>query len=421
MKYLFCLLLLIVQAPLFLHAQSNYKPGYVVNSKNDTLKGFIDYREWIKNPKEVNFKQAPGATVQRFSPANANGFAITNAEYYEKFIVKVSTSEIETEKLSLNIDTAFVTDTVFLKNLVNGKKVSLYVLTTDLKSSFYVMDKSMREIDYLKQYQFYDTEHQTISNVNIYTNQLLRLAYRYQPDNKRLPARILGTSYLEGPLKAVAIAINGGKTTQQAVHSSSGIRFFAGAGINRSKLQFNGHTDLAPFRDGTHDNHVSPVLAAGIDFLANKFTEKIVFRFELQATTGSYQFSETSSGVYDTKSSLAIKQYMFSGIPQIMYNFYNADKLKAFIDIGLSMNVYKYDNYNYFIARTYGSTTSVDKQNLYPNFEDFTFSVPVKAGVQINKRVELYGTYRLPTSVTRYTLFSADQSSFQAGVNYIFR
>ncbi|MEN0052906.1 MAG: hypothetical protein AAGC65_04520 [Mucilaginibacter sp.] len=421
MKYLFYLVILLSQAPLFSHAQSNYKPGYVVNSKNDTLKGFIDYREWNKNPKEVNFKQNLAASPQKFTPVNANAFAITDAEYYEKFIVKISTSEIQPDKLSLAPDTAYVTDTVFLKNLVNGKTISLYEFTNSQKSSFYILDKLTRQINYLKQYLFYADDQQSVSNLNIYNNQLTRLAYEYQPGNKKLLSHTRVASYSESSLKAVAIELNGGNATQQAVHSSSGIRFFAGAGIRYSKLQFNSPTGAGPFSNGMHDSYTSPVLTAGVDFLANKYTEKIAFRFEFQAAAGSYQFSENYTNVYDTQNSLAIKQFHLSAIPQIIYNFYNADKLKVFIDLGAAMNVFKYNNYDFVISRTFGGTTSVDRQNKYPDLENFTVSFPIKGGVRINKCLELYGAYYLPASVTRYSFFSAAQSSIQVGANYIFR
>jgi len=420
MKYLFCLVLLMSQAPLFLYAQSNYKPGYVVNSKNDTLKGFIDYREWDKNPTEINFKQTPTASLQKFTIANANAFAITDAEYYEKFIVKVSTSGVELEKLSQKLDTAYTTDTVFLKNLVNGKNVSLFALTNKIKSSYYILDKHVPGINYLKQYLYFDEEHQSVANANLYINQLLRLAYEYQPGDKKILASIRQAKYLASTLSGIAIALNGGNTVQQTIYSTTGIRFFAGTGIRYNKLQFNSPTGrTGPFNaNNIHDNSVSPVLTAGLDFLMNKYTEKFVFRLELTATMNHYQFSETLNGFNPSTSTLDFKTYQLSTIPQIVYNFYAANKLKAFFDIGLAMNIHKYNNYNF--STTYVNSVVIN-QNKYPAFEGFGFAIPVKAGVQINKRVELYGTYWLPSSISQNPAFAANQSSFQTGVNYIFK
>src|ERR1041384_6957193 len=46
MRHLITFLLFTIHISIF--AQSNYRPGYVVQSNGDTLKGFINYREWGK-------------------------------------------------------------------------------------------------------------------------------------------------------------------------------------------------------------------------------------------------------------------------------------------------------------------------------------------------------------------------------------
>jgi hypothetical protein len=45
--------------PLFSWAQSNYKQGRVVTLQGDTLRGYINYREWPYNPEEFAFKAQP--------------------------------------------------------------------------------------------------------------------------------------------------------------------------------------------------------------------------------------------------------------------------------------------------------------------------------------------------------------------------
>ncbi|NOW94893.1 hypothetical protein [Mucilaginibacter sp. SG564] len=424
MKQLFCLLFLLSQTTLFLQAQSNYKPGYVIDGKNDTLKGFINYREWIKNPREITFKQTQNAQPQKFTVTNANAFAITGAEYYDKFTVNISTSEVDLAKLNHTLDTAYTTDTVFLKSLVNGKNVSLYVWTDNVKPRYYLFNKQTHTIEWLKQYQYFNDERQSVAVVNSYINQLLRQAFQYLPGDTKILTRIQKASYSESDLTAIVIALNGGKATQQAIHTTSGIRFFAGAGARYSKLQFKGAASSGnPFSNGANDKTFSPVITAGLDILINKYTEKLLFRLEFAGAINRYQFAEASSGsgASSVTNALDVKLYHLAAIPQVIYNFYSTDKLKAFIDVGLAMNAYKYNNYNFATIYNFGSTTTVVNQNKYPDFQGFDFAIPIKAGIQVNKRVEIYGSYWLPSSLTKYIYYSADQSSFQAGVNYIFR
>ena len=50
------LILLLVIIPEFVFSQSNYYEGYVVKNNGDTLKGYIDYRNWEYSPVSFNFK-----------------------------------------------------------------------------------------------------------------------------------------------------------------------------------------------------------------------------------------------------------------------------------------------------------------------------------------------------------------------------
>lgn len=104
-------------------------------------------------------------------------------------------------------------------------------------------------------------------------------------------------------------------------------------------------------------------------------------------------------------------------MPQVVYNFYSTDNLKLFIDLGFSANFSAYNNYDY--VTTY-SDNSTSVRNKFPEFEHFYFSLPLKAGVLLNKHFEIYGSYSLPSSTTNYSEFSAGLSAYQAGINYMF-
>ena len=111
--------------PFFLFAQSNYKNGYIITLQGDTLKGFIDYQEWIKNPIAINFKSAlQEKTVQEFTPATIKYFAIGNMEAYERYEGKIRLNRIEINKLATGVDTSTAKRTVFLRVLAQGKNMS---------------------------------------------------------------------------------------------------------------------------------------------------------------------------------------------------------------------------------------------------------------------------------------------------------
>jgi hypothetical protein len=49
-------ILLLVALPTAIFAQTNFHQGYVVKTNGDTVKGYIDYREWGQNPLSIDFR-----------------------------------------------------------------------------------------------------------------------------------------------------------------------------------------------------------------------------------------------------------------------------------------------------------------------------------------------------------------------------
>src|SRR5690349_21598375 len=76
------------------YAQKNLKEGFVVLNNGDTLKGFIDYREWYKNPNSVLFSVANAEDMQRYKLKDITSFAVNGREMYQRYLVKVSMDRI---------------------------------------------------------------------------------------------------------------------------------------------------------------------------------------------------------------------------------------------------------------------------------------------------------------------------------------
>ncbi len=53
-KILFLLFCILVYSNVF--SQKNYLPGYIINNEKDTIKGYINYRNWNINPKKISFR-----------------------------------------------------------------------------------------------------------------------------------------------------------------------------------------------------------------------------------------------------------------------------------------------------------------------------------------------------------------------------
>lgn len=108
------------------NAQQNYLKGYVLNTLKDTVKGFINYHEWEKNPEKIKFKSSMEGKPETFRPLQILEFGVSD-EIYVTAIVHSENSPHITNELDYDSRLKLKTDTVFLQSLVRGPK-SLYYL-----------------------------------------------------------------------------------------------------------------------------------------------------------------------------------------------------------------------------------------------------------------------------------------------------
>ncbi len=64
-------------------AQKNFTKGKVITIYKDTLSGYIDYKEWIKSPDQISFKEELNLATQTYYSNQIAGFIIdSNQEIY---------------------------------------------------------------------------------------------------------------------------------------------------------------------------------------------------------------------------------------------------------------------------------------------------------------------------------------------------
>lgn len=101
--------------------------------------------------------------------------------------------------------------------------------------------------------------------------------------------------------------------------------------------------------------------------------------------------------------------------PQLIYNVYNTDVLKVYLDAGVSFNISKYSNNKY--TSSGGNQTTV---NNYYSLESGWVGFPFKAGVLLNKRLEIFAMYMPQAAYTKYVSFSISTGTTGLGVHYCF-
>lgn len=108
-----------------LKAQENFLPGYVITSKNDTLKGLINDLGYAKNSRSCNFKQNQDSEIKEYFPEDIKGYKFTDGSYYVSKKIRMNNQD----------------QIVFLEFLVNGI-ADLYFLREEINTDHFFIEKS---------------------------------------------------------------------------------------------------------------------------------------------------------------------------------------------------------------------------------------------------------------------------------------
>ena len=409
--------------PVFSWAQSNYKPGYVVKLQGDTLRGFINYKEWDKNPKTIQFKKGPDNTdVETFSAKEIAAFSISDIAQYQRFILPISLDQVDINKLAIKLDTTTITDTVFLKVCTKGFHLTMYAYTDDIKPRYYLLENGDTHPQELIYHAWYNiSESAAIHYVTRYQGQLTYFKQKYKVNSDKLDEQILESRYVEPQLVKIIQIINGPSSQQFTPKSVFGSRWFLGIGVNYSNLKFT--ETLVDALNGSHLANSScayPKITAGIDFFPDKNVQSLILRFELTSTINQYSLLfNNNTTVAPSTSTLNFTQYNNSLVPQLIYNIVNSEKIKFFVGAGVALNFSLYNQYAYITK--YDGSFPDNVQRNFPAFDNFWISFPIKTGVFIGKKIEINLSYVPSASITgSSTSPSGNVTAYQAGVNYLF-
>ena len=152
--------------------QENFLSGYMIQ-RGDTINGFIDYRNWHRNPEVIRFKEGGDANIIEFRPFDIDRFSVAD-ELYESAVVltDVSPGPLHTDGKNIGADGKLEADTTFLQTLVRGER-SLYLLVNRInKFQFYInQDDKFQLLVYTRYLSAQGSERRIAENKS-YMNQL---------------------------------------------------------------------------------------------------------------------------------------------------------------------------------------------------------------------------------------------------------
>jgi hypothetical protein len=114
-----CLLIISVFLAFGSRAQVNLHKGYVVMNSLDTLRGYIDQKEWTRNPGTLSFyKSTDDGTPRDFGIRDIVYFQVDDKLAYQRYAVSISMDKVSLENLGPPQEKS-ETDTVFSEEKIS--------------------------------------------------------------------------------------------------------------------------------------------------------------------------------------------------------------------------------------------------------------------------------------------------------------
>jgi len=426
MKHFFALLSICFFLHFNANAQRNFKPGYIVTLSGDTTKGFVDYKEWNRNPSEVTFKTTEQTASQQYSPNEIKAFGVNQFDHYQRYIGPVTTGAVDLADLGSGIDSSFVLEHVFLRIIAGSKNLTLYNYTDRIKKRYFISDQNSTPVE-LRRYVYLDSRQSNrTGEFNFYTQQLLALAIKYRPGNKDLVDQIQKTAYWEKDIEEVILKIDGSENQRKKlIAKRAGLSFFAGLSVNSFKTKVvEKDTYLGSAKAA---NTILPGVNFGVDIFFNKNVAKLIFRTEVGLSANNVSFDTKAVEVdylntYRRDDQLTFNQLTVSVTPQFIYNFYNKAAFKAYLAVGGQINFTSFSNYKHDVQESLNQI-SIGNNHTDKNYLRKTYpNAVIKAGIVLSKRFDIYATYNTRARLDNYAgkFYTYDIDSYRVGINYLF-
>jgi len=419
------LLFLMLVLPLFTTAQSNYRPGYVVTTKGDTVKGFIDYQTWDNNPSSISFKSTATDREKRaFSIRDMTSFSIDGLATYKKFVCFISTDITDPRHVIEGRDTSFRIDTVFLKVLQKGKNLALYSFTDILKTRFYIGEAPDYQPTELVYRLYIDRDATNIAgntvNENTYQKQLFALANKYNAMDDKMTALLEDEflKYAVEDLQRIVSQINGFSKAEfeKKYRDRTQLSFYAGLFANSSAT--SSASGSAYTSGGGHSSSsLLPGIVFGMTAEPNPGFSKVNFRLDVSVNSSKF------NDVYPLKVipyGQARATYNQLGIyfdPHVIFDIYSSPGFKFYLGLGASVSFNFYSD-QYFESEGDNTNPFFPKEPFYFNQVNVAFMVT--GGFRIGSNLELYFSYFTPTTTTSGDYFALSNQVEQIGISYFF-
>jgi hypothetical protein len=409
------LLSILLGLPTLVSAQLLFKDAEIIDRSGKITATQIEIKNWDNNPKFFMYQDKGQSTSVKIGVDDVKQISIGNERKFERAIINKSLNKIKYPDLPKYADSTSVKDTVFLELIYLGDKVSLYSYTDDIKKRFYIKTNTS-DYQELKYRSFYSAEIDfKVQNQNIFRDQLKNLAIQKGNNDKANLKKIEALKYSLNDMMIAMNLINVGQSKFESKLPSSGFNFIVGAGVNFGAFKIQGK-DV--FSNSKASNPISVFPVIGLNYSIDKNKNKSVLQITLSGSKEDVSFYGIDNHSEQTKS---FSQLTFSLSPIYLYNFYQSESINAFFGSGLSANIQTFKNDILSWKSTEIPNAKPVVRNDVGGFQNFGFSIPVKAGIGFKNIQLLAGYSYFIGGISDSNEFSISKNNFNLSVQYIFK
>ena len=304
------LLLLVLSMFTTAYAQIRFEKGYLINNNGERSEILLKNEDWSLNPTEFLYKKSEDGAEMTGKIKDIKEFGVNNFSKYVKYTGLIDTSTDNLQHLTDTKEPILVEQTVFLKQLVSGKR-NLFVYNDSKVRKYFFSDENTPPTELM--YKRYYSEGVTY---NVYTNteyqsQLKTLFYGENADKA-----IDKIQYKEQSLIKLFEQYNGGagNTALKSDANKSKVNLYIKPGIALSSASIN----FSEFSDANvkFENKISPRISVELEYVLpfnkNKLAVFIEPTYQSYKQTG-YNFTDNKAEINYSAIELpiGIRYYMF--------------------------------------------------------------------------------------------------------------
>jgi hypothetical protein len=395
-----------------LFAQRNYVPAVITTQQGDSLRGFVDYRNWNVSPSEIRFKTSlTDENDQHFGPGEIKGFRLAepNATYIS-YQVKMDITRQDAQVLDRVMEREIQDTLVFLKVLTTTDNYNLYTYVDKHVRDHYLYDisgkaETMTVLEYVKAYVS-NSAGNGIFEDKAYQKQLAEL-FKDCPAIKKHASRV---SYSEIDMLNLFLGYDDCKhpSDKPFVKKKEENRFVFGllAGFSANSYKFTGES-YSTFKGATYSSSSSPLIGASMDILLGRKRRLFALHNELL-------YKEVKTSANGTQGATIKIGFSYLQLSTMIRYTYPKGIIRPFVNAGIANSIVISTKDNIQNRPALGITeAAVDEPRKHEE------SILAGAGVFVY-RFSIEGRYATSSGYSPYAANRTNVNSFQLIAGYRF-